>query len=306
MTVKIYIWDPLPMATFKSSTFNAITLRDVGHVSMEINDTYISHRPKLTDNYEQNNEIIKREYLLQQPIIYQSTNNNSSITIDNNGNVTMIGANNSSITIDNNGNVTMIGANNNKMIINNNGNMSVQRANKSISNKIDLNENINNEYIDNVSNKDLTKLFLLSQSVASEDSTNYNYKLECFRKKREANVIFKINYLNEVKMLEYYKSLKKPALLYHPLRNNCSRFIADVVKSSLNCSTELCSFCSNTYVPYLKLQNQNIYLWTPIVIKNYINQLQKEKGANSVIQNIINFVSKEKEINLLNNCLKET
>lgn len=57
MTVKVYIWYPEKL---KSSILSAINLNSVGHVSMQINDIYISHRPA-----QYNTEILKQEYTLQ-------------------------------------------------------------------------------------------------------------------------------------------------------------------------------------------------------------------------------------------------
>jgi hypothetical protein len=62
MTIKVYIWYPSEVLDQKSSALSAILLRDVGHVSMEIKGTYISHRP----SPEQNNDSINFfEYFAQ-------------------------------------------------------------------------------------------------------------------------------------------------------------------------------------------------------------------------------------------------
>lgn len=59
MTVTIYIWYP---AFAKSSFLSAVTFTNVGHVAMQINDTYISHRPSLR---EDNSRTYLFQYILE-------------------------------------------------------------------------------------------------------------------------------------------------------------------------------------------------------------------------------------------------
>ena len=62
MTIKVYIWYPSEVLDQKSRALSAVLLRDVGHVSMEVKNTYISHRPSPAQN---NDSINFFEYFAQ-------------------------------------------------------------------------------------------------------------------------------------------------------------------------------------------------------------------------------------------------
>lgn len=319
MTVTVYIWEPLDILTMRSSTFNSLTNRDVGHVSMQVKNTYISHRPsEKRENFQQSTLLTKVEF------IYQNFSGESNINV-----------------------------NRLKEFIN------------SIFNELDKEDK---EFIDKILkelkrpnlniNKDVFKKYIILESVPSADSTDYTYEKEVIDRKRKHKLL-KINGLNEDIMLDYYNSLKTPK--YHPLTNNCSTFIADIIRKSLNCSSEyssFCSFCSKRYASeslksdnklknfftYLKEVNssafifgillvlvsistgglfiyydiladlsvlvfftafgitnltlQNIPIWTPTLIEKFINQIKNQDPF--LEQTLIKIINQDSLKNILN------
>jgi hypothetical protein len=184
MTVTIYIWYPFEVLDQKSSTLSAIFLKEVGHVSMKVKDTYISHRP----SPEQNNDSIHfLEYLAQFVFLE----------------------------------------------------LSVEKHRKN------RNENSNDNERRNDA-KDNTKKYIKIRPVKRADSTNYVD--ECNEKKRSADKVVLIEGLNEEKILEYYSKQKDST--YHPFSNNCCTYIANILRESLNCTPQLCNFCSLRYLSY--------------------------------------------------------
>lgn len=229
MTVKVYIWQPLDILNIRSSRINSLTNRDVGHVSMQINDIYISHRPSSSaNNFKQINLLSKLELISQNFSMLSNRDINSFIKI-----------------------VELIFS-------------KLDKEDKEFI--CELLKQLGSKNI----NKDFFKKYMIFDSVSSEVFNNYSYELECKARaregeeKRKADNCIKIEGLNEDKMLDYYNSLKTPT--YHPLTNNCSTFIADIIRKSLNCSSEyseFCSFCSKRYTPEsLKSDNKLKNLFT--------------------------------------------
>jgi hypothetical protein len=66
MTVTVYIWNPEHI----SSEFSALFCKNVGHVSVSLNNTYISHRPCINN---ENKKIKKLEYFIQTNKDYTET-----------------------------------------------------------------------------------------------------------------------------------------------------------------------------------------------------------------------------------------
>ncbi|MEA5551653.1 hypothetical protein VB713_11795 [Anabaena cylindrica UHCC 0172] len=173
MTVTVYIWYP---ALKKSSILSAIAFQNVGHVSIQVKNVYISHRPALENN---NDRIYFSEYIVQ---FFSRVLSLYDIDTD------------------------------------------TKQSSKKVSN-----------------NKDHTKKFINFEPVECADSKNYSYEEECQNKERNADNIISVDGLNEEKMLKYYLTIKESK--YHPFKMNCSTFIADIIRSSLDCSSKLCSFC---------------------------------------------------------------
>lgn len=75
MTVKVYIWQPSQtLLDIRSSRLNSLTNRNVGHVSMQVKNNYISHRPwQEQNNYEQITPLRELE------LIYQTYSSESNI-----------------------------------------------------------------------------------------------------------------------------------------------------------------------------------------------------------------------------------
>ncbi|WP_445630177.1 hypothetical protein [Nostoc sp. DSM 114167] len=185
MAVKVYIWYP---KAFRSSGLSALTFSDVGHVSMQINNIYISHRPSLENNI--NTDISYR------PIL---ENNNARTHLIEYALQSLLSSESDSIKVED---VSPV----------------------------------------QISEKDTTKKYVNVDLVPSADSTNYSYYQECKDKGRQADRTIELADFNEHKMLTYYQTVQ--GSMYHAISNNCSTFIANVIRSSLDCSSELCAFCS--------------------------------------------------------------
>ncbi|MBD2207846.1 hypothetical protein H6G33_36425 [Calothrix sp. FACHB-1219] len=258
MTVKVYFWRP---GLLKSSGLSAFLLRDVGHVSIEINNNYISHRPSLENNNNTQTHLI--EYALQYAFLSESINNDDDDDIKS---------------------------------------LSLTDHNKT-------------------SNKDYSKKYVTLNAVESAAKTNFNYYQECSAKGRSADRVIVIPNLNEYKMLEYYKTQQRS--MYHPISNNCSTFVANVIRSSLNCSSKLCSYCSLRYedenpLSYIKsiitnplfnateaitntggfrefilqtfgISDKSFRVWTPSLIEEFI-ELLLMNSSNKCLGNKFNMI----------------
>jgi hypothetical protein len=188
MPVKLYIWYP---KAFNSSGLSAFTFNDVGHVSMQIGNIYISHRPKLQN--DNNNDISNLPTL--------ENNNTRTYFIEY-----------------------------------------ILQSLLSMEQRPIKTENISPLQR---SNKDTTKKYVNIEPVPSADSRNFSYSKEARVKGRLADRTIEIYGLDEDRMLTYYETVRGSE--YHAIKNNCSTLIANVIRSSLNCSQELCSFCLRKY-----------------------------------------------------------
>ncbi len=155
--VKVYIWYP----KVGNSEISAALASDVGHVSISLGNTYISHRP-----------------------MPEGDSDNS--TVDE-----------------------------------------INRAEK----LVQLSES-DSEISDD------TKQYISLKAVSSTSSLGFqdNYSLEKERKGREADIVYKIYGLKIDKMLATYRE-RAPALKYHPIKENCSKIVAEILLASFDENT---------------------------------------------------------------------